>query len=138
MLFNQWTPAAALIEKNNPDLAATFVWAWDQQGRPGAQQHDNGFTELTGNQVTSLLPKATPQVLTQALASAWMPGFGAVLRSGGADPKATYLGYRQGYLASHSDAKQGDFIIYAKGAPLTAMSIFGYAIRQQPEFVQER
>lgn len=136
LLFNQWTPAAALIEKSNPDLAAACVWAWDQQGRPGGQQHDNGFTELTGNQVTSLLPKATPQVLTKALASAWMPGFGAVLRSGGVDPKATYLGYRQGYLASHSDANQGDFIIYAKGAPLTAMSIFAYAMRQQPEFVK--
>lgn len=136
LIFNQWTPAAALIEKQNPDLAAAFVWAWDQQGRPTEQQHDNGFTELTGHQVTNLLPKATPQVLGRALASAWIPGFGAVLRSGGADPKATYLGYRQGYLASHSDANQGDYIIYAKGAPLTTMSIFGYAMRQQPEFVK--
>jgi len=31
---------------------------------------------------------------------------------------------------------QGDFIIYAKGAPLTTMSVFGYAMRQQPEFVK--
>lgn len=136
LIFNQWTPAAALIEKQNPDLAAAFVWAWDQQGRPGEQQHDNGFTELTGNQLTNLLPRATPQVLNKALASSWIPGFGAALRSGGADPKATFMGYRQGYLASHSDANQGDFIIYAKGAPLTTMSIFGYAMRQQPEFVK--
>jgi hypothetical protein len=136
LLFNQWTPAAALIQKSNPDLAAAFVWAWDQQGRPGEQQHDNGFTELTGSQVTGLLPQATPEVLGKALSSAWLPGFGAVLRSGGADPKATYLGYRQGYLASHSDANQGDYIIYAKGVPLTMMSVFGYAMRQQPEFVK--
>lgn len=136
LMFNQWTPAAALIEKQNPDLPAAFVWAWDQQGRAGEQQHDNGFTELTGSQITGLLPRATPEVLDKALASAWIPGFGAVLRSGGADPKATYLGYRQGYLASHSDANQGDFIIYAKGAPLTTMSVFGYAMRQQPEFVK--
>ena len=51
-----------------------------------------------------------------------------MLRAHAGDPNETYLGFRQGYLASHSDANQGDFVIYAKGAPLTAMSLRGYAI----------
>jgi len=30
-------PAASLIRDLNPELAAGFVWAWDQQKRPGSQ-----------------------------------------------------------------------------------------------------
>ena len=127
LMFNQWTPAAALIGDLNPDLAAAFVWAWDQQKHPGQMQHDNGFTELAGDQA-ALLSKATPELVRSQLRSVWLPGFGAVLRAHAADPNETYLGFRQGYLASHSDANQGDFVIYAKGAPLTAMSLRGYAI----------
>ena len=127
LMFNQWTPAAALIGDLDPELAAAFVWARDQQKRPGAMQHDNGFTELAGDQ-SGLLAKATPELIRQQLASVWLPGFGAVLRAHAGDPNETYLGYRQGYLASHSDANQGDFVIYAKGAPLTVMSLRGYAI----------
>ena len=126
-MFNQWTPAASLIRDLNPELAAGFVWAWDQQKRPGPQQHDNGFTQLTANQ-TDLLAQATPEVVRRALASSWLPGFGATLRAFPGDPNETLLAYRQGYLASHSDANQGDFVIYAKGAPLTVMSLAGYAI----------
>jgi hypothetical protein len=127
LMFNQWTPAASLIRDLNPELAAGFVWAWDQQKRPGAQQHDNGFSHLTANQ-TDLLAKATPELVRRALASSWLPGFGATLRAFPGDPNETYLAYRQGYLASHSDGNQGDFVIYAKGAPLTVMSLAGYAI----------
>jgi len=127
LMFNQWTPAASLIRHLNPELAAAFLWAWDQQKRPGSQQHDNGFTHLTANQ-TDLLDKATPEVVRQTLASSWLPGFGATLRAFPGDPNETYLACRQGYLASHSDANQGDFVIYAKGAPLTVMSLAGYAI----------
>ncbi|MCL4205924.1 MAG: hypothetical protein KJ000_25860 [Pirellulaceae bacterium] len=154
LMFNQWTPAAALIATSadenlpvgqasslpfpahsqagslrhgDPDLAAAFIWAWDQQKRPGAMQHDNGFTELAGDQ-SGLLSQATPELIRRQLASVWLPGFGAVLRAHAGDLNETYLGYRQGYLASHSDANQGDFVIYAKGVPLTVMSLSGYAI----------
>lgn len=133
LCFNQWTPAAALMRGADPDLAAAFVWAWDQQRRPGAAQHDNGFSALTGDQA-DLLEKATPEIVQKSLASVWLPGFGAILRAHAADPNETYLGFRQGYLASHSDANQGDFVIHAKGAPLTAMSCFGYAMRQYDEY----
>jgi hypothetical protein len=135
LCFNQWTPAAALIRDSDPDLAAAFAWAWDQQRRPGAAQHDNGFTELAGSQ-SDLLAKATPQLIRQQLRSAWLPGFGAVLRAHAGDANETYFGFRQGYLASHSDANQGDFVIYAKGAPLTTMSLFGYAMRQYDQYKQ--
>lgn len=127
LMFNQWTPAASLIRQINPELAAGFVWAWDQQKRPGVQQHDNGFTPLTANQ-DDLLAQATPAVVNRLLASSWLPGFGATLRAFPGDPNETFLAYRQGYLASHSDGNQGDFVIYAKGAPLTVMSLAGYAI----------
>lgn len=127
LMFNQWTPAASLIRDLDPQLAAGFVWAWDQQKRPGPQQHDNGFTHLTANQ-TDLLEQATPAMVNRLLASSWLPGFGATLRAFPGGPNETFLAYRQGYLASHSDANQGDFVIYAKGAPLTVMSLAGYAI----------
>lgn len=133
LCFNQWTPAAALIRDTNPGLAAAFAWAWDQQKRPGPAQHDNGFSDLTGSQA-DLLPRATPERVRKFLASAWLPGFGAILRAHPAGPNETYFGLRQGYLASHSDANQGDFVIYAKGAPLTAMSCFAYAMRQYDEY----
>ena len=85
LMFNQWTPAASLIRHLNPELAAGFVWAWDQQKRPGSQQHDNGFTHLTANQ-TDLLAQATPEVVRRSLASSWLPGFGATWRRDRATP----------------------------------------------------
>ena len=135
LIFNQWTPAAALLRDLDPDKAAAFVWAWDQQKRPMGAQHDNGFSTLAGDQ-SDLLKRATSALLRTQVRSTWFPGFGAVLHSHPGDPRETYLAFRQGYQASHSDANQGDFIIYAKGAPLTTMSLFGYAIRQQPEYIK--
>ena len=52
----------------------------------------------------------------------------ATLRAFPGDPNETLLAYRQGYMASHSDANQDDFVIYAKGAPLTVMSLPGHAV----------
>lgn len=135
LIFNQWLPGAALLRDSNPELAAAFAWAWDQQGRPMGWQHDNGFSELTAKQA-DLLEKVKPAVVQRELASTWLPGFGAVLRAHATDPNETYLGYRQGYLASHSDANQDDFTLYAKGAPLVPLSLFGYAISQQPEYIK--
>lgn len=131
--FNQWLPAAALTKGSEPARAALYAWAWKEQGQPGESQHCNGFA-------ARCLPEgeraaqATPEAIRRALSSRWLPGFGAVLRNAGGDPLETYLGYRQGYLASHSDANQGDFVIYAKGAPLTLNSMYGYAIMQRPGY----
>jgi len=129
LIGNIWTPAASLMRDVDPDTAAALAWAWDQQGRPARANHGDGFAEHTLDQ-EDLLKRVTPELLDRKLGSVWLPGFGAVLRSRPGRPGETYLALRQGYLASHSDANQGDFAIYAHGAPLTTLSLKGYAISQ--------
>jgi len=124
MTSSQWSDAAGVIQDIDPDLAAMFAWTWQEQGRP------NNWPEA-GN----LLQKATPQLISSTLTSTWIPGMGAVLRAHGGNTNETYMAYRQGYLASHSDPNQGDFIIYAKGAPLTTMSIYGYPTHQRQPYI---
>ena len=125
--FNQWLPAAALVKDVDPDLAALYAWAWKEQGKPGESQHCNGFALLTADE-GGRADAVKPETIKKMLKSTWIPGFGAVLHSHHGDPLETYLGYRQGYFTSHSDANQGDFVIYAKGAPLTSLSLFAYAL----------
>jgi hypothetical protein len=133
--IDQWRPAAALVKDVDPELAAAYAWAWKEQGQPGESQHCNGFSLLCAGE-GALAEKAKPAVVRQRMASAWIPGFGAALHSHPGDPMETYFGYRQGYLTSHSDANQADFVIYAKGAPLTTTSLYGYAISGYPEYVK--
>jgi len=127
--------AAALLRETDSQRAAALVWAWDQLGRPAGNPFDTGFGAATVMHA-DLVDSATPELIRNALASAWIPGFGAVLRAHAGDPNETYLGYRQGYLVSHSDANQGDFVIYSKGAPLTTMSIHAYPTHQHPEYIE--
>jgi hypothetical protein len=124
---NQWLPAAALIKDVDPDLAALYAWAWKEQGQPGESQHCNGFALLTADE-GKRAESVKPESIKARLKSTWIPGFGAVLHSHPGDPQETYLGYRQGYFTSHSDANQGDFVLYAKGAPLTSLSQYGYGL----------
>lgn len=122
-----WLVAAGLVRKLDPDLAKAFVWSWDQVGRPILDGHDHGFSErviVNAELLDSLVAGYVPAELQ----SAWLPGFGAVMRAHAGDPNETCLQYRQGYMVSHSDANQGDFALYSKGAPLTTFSLFGYAI----------
>jgi hypothetical protein len=126
-----WLVSAALVRDCDPELARALVWAWDQVGRPLADQHDADFSPRLVA-LADLLPSRETSsgagYVPKELGSAWLPGFGAVLRAHAGDPDETYLSYRQGYLASHSDANQGDFVLFAKGAPLSTLSLFGYAI----------
>jgi hypothetical protein len=131
--FNHWLPAAALVKKTDPDKAALYAWAWKEQNEPGESQHCNGFADKTLDE-GKLAANTNPEKIKAALTSRWLPGFGAVLRNAGGDPMETYFGYRQGYLASHSDANQGDFVIYSKGAPLTLNSMYGYSIHQRASY----
>jgi hypothetical protein len=135
MLFNLWTPAAALLEKTDPQRAALYAWAWGQQGKPGDWQHTNGFGKPNEDR-GALADGATPALLRRGLASVNFPGFGAVLRAHPGDPNETYFGFRQGYMASHSDSNQGDFVLYAKGAPLTTTSLFGYPLHQIADYMK--
>jgi hypothetical protein len=133
--LTHWLVAASNMRNYDPGLARDFAWAWDQQGRPMNQHHDAGFSEraiVNADLLTGVPAAYAPP----ALASAWFPGFGATLRAHAGSPDETYLSFRQGYHCSHSDPNQGDFVLYAKGAPLTTLSLHAYPLHQLPA-VQE-
>ncbi|MHB9131770.1 MAG: hypothetical protein ACYDBB_11860 [Armatimonadota bacterium] len=130
-IFNHWLLAAGMIRDSDPELAKSLAWAWEQQGKPVNEahfmEHGAGFTSRVAVHADLLqgLPKGyTPKELT----STWLPGFGAVMRAHAGDPDETYLSYHQGYLVSHCDANQGDFVLHAKGAPLVVMGPIQYTI----------
>jgi hypothetical protein len=124
-----WLVTAAVVRERDPELARALVWAWDQLGRPLADQHDLEFSRHAVAH-TDLLAQLPKGYVPSYLKSVWLPGFGAVLRAHAGDPLETYLSYRQGYQVSHSDANQGDFVLYAKGAPLSTLSLSAYAVVQ--------
>lgn len=119
--------AAPLVRDADPELARALAWGWDQLGRPVEAAHDLGFTErlLSIHELADGLPD---DYVPPHLQSTWLPGFGAVLRAHAGSTDETCLQYRQGYLTSHCDANQGDFVLYSKGAPLTTFSLFGYSL----------
>ena len=130
-----WMLAAGLRRKRDPELAKALAWTWNELGRPMQQHHDAGFSERVIFNA-DLLADLPPNYVPPQLKSVWLPGFGAVLRAHPGDPLETYMSYRQGYLTSHCDANQGDFLLYAKGAPLVNLSLFGYAIHDNRPFYQ--
>jgi hypothetical protein len=134
-LTTHWLVAAGLIRKTDPELAKALAWSWDQLGRPLKSHHDAGFTPRALVHA-DLLRQLPAGYVPRQLSSTWWPGFGAVLRAHAGDPHETYFSYRQGYLTSHCDANQGDFVLYAKGAPLSTLSLFGYAIHNNRPFGQ--
>ena len=129
--FNHWLVAATLIRDFDPELARAFAWAWEQQGQPVSEpsfmEHGSGFTPRVAVHADLLqgLPK---DYRPQGLESTWWPGFGVVMRAHTGDPDETYLSYHQGYLVSHCDANQGDFVMYSKGAPLVTMGPVQYTL----------
>ncbi len=133
--LTHWLVASANIGKYEPGLARDFAWAWDRQGRPMNQHHDAGFSAraiVNAVRLTGVPSNTVPA----ALSSAWLPGFGATMRAHVGDPNETYLSLRQGYMCSHSDPNQGDFVLYAKGVPITTLSLHAYPLHQLPA-VQE-
>jgi len=134
-LTTHWLVAAGLMRDVDPDLAKALVWSWDQLGRPMHSHHDAGFTPRALAHA-DLLAQLPAGYVPKLLRSTWWPGFGAVLRAHAGDPNETYFSFRQGYLTSHCDANQGDFVLYAKGAPLSTLSLFGYAIHDNRPFAK--
>jgi hypothetical protein len=130
-LMNHWLVAAGLIRDIDPDLAKAFAWAWQQQGKPVTEpsfmEHGSGFTPRAAVHA-DLLQNLPENYHPKALESKWWPGFGAVMRAHTGDPDETYLSYHQGYLVSHCDANQGDFVLYSKGAPLVVMGPVQYTL----------
>lgn len=133
MIPTQWLPVAAFMRDRDPALARALVWTWDQLGRPQEDHHDAGFSPRTILHA-DLLAEADAHPPLDRLASRWIPGFGATMRAHVGTPDETFLAYRQGYMVSHSDANQGDFLLYARGVPLTTLSLFQYAIYDNRPF----
>ena len=119
--------AANAVRNFDPKLAACFAWAWDASGKPLGGQHDAGFSPRAQANA-DLLANLPPGFVPPQLASTWLPGFGATLRAHAGDPSETLLELHQGYQVSHCDENQGDFILYAKGAPLVTLSLDAYAV----------
>jgi len=131
--LTHWLVAAANLRQIDPQAAADFVWDWNAQGRPMNQHHDAGFSPraiLYAGLFKSVLDESMH--VPPTLASSWLPGFGAVLRGHAGDPLETYLSLRQGYMVSHCDPNQGDFVLSAKGAPLVTLSLHAYPLQQIP------
>ncbi len=124
-----WMSAAALNRRRDPELAKAFAWAWDQTGRPMASHQDHGFSPYTVIHA-DLLENLPKNYLPPNFSSTWMPGFGATLRDKPGTAKEIFFTLRNGYLVSHSDANQGDFVLYAYGAPLVTMSLHAYPLDQ--------
>ena len=133
-LTTHWMVAASLMRNRDPELAKSLVWAWDQLGRPMDQHHDAGFSQrviMHGD----LLNKLEPGYVPPSLRSVALPGFGAIMRAHAGDPNETFVAFRQGYMVSHCDDNQGEFILHAKGAPLVVMSLFAYPIHQHQPYI---
>ncbi len=127
--------AANAVRPYDPKLAAGFAWAWDVAGKPLSGHHDAGFSPRA-HANADLLNTLPAGYIPPQLASAWLPGFGATLRAHAGDPLEVMLQLHQGYQVSHCDANQGDFTLYAKGAPLVALSLDAYAIHDNKPLAQ--
>ena len=132
--YGQWLPLAALMRERDPKPALSAIWGWDQIGRQTGY-HDIAFNSRCAVHADLLKGLPADQV-PEEMASAWAPGVGAVLRAHAGDPEETYLSYRQGYMISHSDDNQCDFVLHAKGAPLVVMSLFAYGLHQHRPYVK--
>ncbi len=102
-----WGWMASQTREIDPNFAATQQWMWQESGR--ALQYPYDELEIDPN----------GEAQAPSYTSRNFPGFGAVLRSGSPDPRETYFCLRGGYWRSHYEAADwGNFILYAKGAPL--------------------
>jgi hypothetical protein len=125
--------AANAVRGFDPKLAACFAWAWNASGKPLGGQHDAGFSPRAQAN-SDLLATLPPGLVPPQLASTWLPGFGATLRAHADDPNETLLQLHQGYQVSHCDENQGDFVLYAKGAPLVTLALDAYAVHGDKPF----
>lgn len=125
---NHWIVTAALAQRLDPALARAAMWAWSQQGSPTDFRHSG-----LENQVL-MGADAYTGASAPTLASKWIPGVGTVMRANAGHPQETTLLYRSGYCVSHADPDQNSFVLWSRGAPLVTISLFGYALSQQPPY----
>jgi hypothetical protein len=131
----QFLPAANAVRDVDRELSASLGWAWLNSGRALNGHHDAGFSPRLAL-LPGLVSEPGAGQVPAALRSAWLPGFGAVLRSHPGSANETYLALRQGYCVSHSDANQGDFVLYGRGAPLVSLALGAYPLHQHPPFTE--
>ncbi len=132
--YLNWVEAASVVRKADPAMARSLAWAWDQVGRPMSGYYHHHANQMAGFAArvavdADLVNEIPPGYVPPELASAWLPGLGVNMRAHPGDPRETFLSCRMGYFHSHCDWNHGDFVLYAKGAPLVSMSSRVYVVR---------
>jgi len=135
-IATNWLPTASIMRRRDPALARLLVRAWDELGRPADIHHDASFSPRAAIHADLLAEPFDPEGYAEQIDGQWLPGMGATMRAHAGDPLETWLSFRKGYMVSHCDANQGDFVLYSKGGPLTTMSIFMYAIYDNRPFAK--
>jgi hypothetical protein len=128
---------AILLRNSDPEKTKDLAWVWHAMGKPtdaNGKSHREGYDlykyllpvygHLLGDEKIVDSAKRRARVVN----SRWHPGWGAVMRAHAGDPNETYMAYRQGFMVSHADPNQGDFVIHAKGTPLTPSSKAHYLL----------
>lgn len=100
---------AALFEREDPRLAAEFLWAVSESGRSFG-----GHPTPVGVLLDADKPAAVPDLRSESY-----PGMGFVMRNGFPRRDETFLLVTAGsFSVGHGHSDRGAFIFYAKGAPL--------------------
>ncbi len=116
-----WADAAAAVVKEDPAFAGRLMWYWNRCGQPGTfrtgDRDDFGWASL--GWVDATLPAENPR-----LASKYLPGWGALFRSGYGTDQETFLALQLGKPAGLNGYNaEGGFHLVAQGQPLCL--IFG-------------
>jgi hypothetical protein len=97
---------AGLFAKSDPDLASRLMGSFHESGGfLGTEARDPRMWFYWNPDIKPVTPKYTDKVIT---------GFGGVLRAHQGDQEFC-AGLRQGYMQSHWNPDQGDFVLYARG-----------------------
>jgi len=126
--LGQWFPTAGLTRERRPEDRPRNGVGLGPGGTPGLASQRRAVQRracvLYADLLSQLKPGYVPPDMGRFVVH---PGVGATMRAHATDSEhETYLSYRQGYMISHCDHNQGDFVLHAKGAPLIDMSLFAY------------
>lgn len=107
--------AAARLARSSPTDASRLAWAWEQAGRPvlGRMRVYRQVYE-----VLNLLPPTVEAAPPPKLASAILPGFGALLRANHLERDEAYLLFKCSPLPFSFHHDRGSIIFHAFGTPL--------------------
>ena len=128
-----WISVATTSWRQMPSAISIPSWrpASPGRGMPPANRWEDSTTPVSARG-----PRPTPicwRPCRRALCPRNWPALGCralapILRAHAGDPNETLLQLHQGYQVSHCDENQGDFVLYAKGAPLVTLSLGAYAV----------